>query len=166
VEEVNRQQGSQNVHFRFIAGVCLTIAVALAVFLLLMRPAINDLGLMALFLAITAIISVGVGYGAYRMGWMNHSPRISWVLLGGYALSSLLTFLNVWITARLMFASEHDLLLATVLLLFAGGIAISVGYFLSAALTDRIVNLSRTTEELAQGDRRGQRRAGQSCAHL
>jgi signal transduction histidine kinase len=50
-----------------------------------------------------------------------------------------------------MFASEHDLLLATVLLLFAGGIAVSVGYFLSAALTDRIVNLSRAAEELARG---------------
>jgi hypothetical protein len=44
-------------------------------------------------------------------------------LLGGYALSSVLTFINVWVTARLMFASQHDLLLATVLLLFAGGIA-------------------------------------------
>jgi signal transduction histidine kinase len=140
-----------NRHLRFIAGVCLTIAIALAVFFLLMHPPMSDLGLMALFLAITAVVSVAVGYGAYRLGWINHSPRISWVLLGGYALSSLLTFLNVWVTARLMFASQHDLLLATVLLLFAGGIAMSVGHFLSAALTDRIVNLSRTAEEIARG---------------
>ena len=138
-------------HLRFIAGVCLTIAVALGAFLVLMRPPMGELRLMALFLAITAVISVGVGYGAYRLGWMNHSPRISWVVLGGYALSSFLTFLNVWVTARLMFASEHDLLLATVLLLFAGGIAMSVGYFLSAALTDRIVNLSQAAEEVAKG---------------
>jgi signal transduction histidine kinase len=138
-------------HMRFIAGVCLTIAVALGAFLVLMRPPMGELRLMALFLAITAVISVAVGYGAYRLGWMNHSPRMSWVVLGGYALSSLLTFLNVWVTARLMFASEHDLLLATVLLLFAGGIAMSVGYFLSAALTDRIVNLSQAAEEVAKG---------------
>jgi signal transduction histidine kinase len=142
---------TQRLHLRFIAGVCLTIAVALGTFLLLMRPGIGDLSLMALSLAVTAIGSVGIGYGAYRLGWMNHSPRISWVVLGGYALSSVLTFLNVWVTARLMFASEHDLLLATVLLLFAGGIAMSVGYFLSAALTDRIVSLSQTAEELALG---------------
>lgn len=138
-------------HMRFIAGVCLTIAVALGAFMVLMRPPMGELRLMALFLAITAVISVGVGYGAYRLGWMNHSPRISWVVLGGYALASFLTFLNVWVTARLMFASEHDLLLATVLLLFAGGIAMSVGYFLSAALTDRIVDLSEAAEELAKG---------------
>jgi signal transduction histidine kinase len=140
-----------NRHLRFIAGVSLTIAAALAIFLLLMRPPIGDLRLMAFFLAVTAVVSVAVGYGAYRLGWINRTPRISWVLLGGYALSSLLTFLNVWVTARLMFTSEHDLLLATVLLLFAGGIAMSVGYFLSAALTDRIVTLSRAAEEIARG---------------
>jgi signal transduction histidine kinase len=50
-----------------------------------------------------------------------------------------------------MFASQHDLLLATVLLLFAAGIAMSVGYFLSAALTDRIVTLNQAAKEIAQG---------------
>ena len=139
-------------HLRFLGGVALTLAIALGIFFLLMQPPMDELGLMALFLAITAIISVAAGYGAYRLGWINHSPHISWVLLGGYALASVLTFLNVWVTARLMFASQHDLLLATVLLLFAAGIAMSVGYFLSAALTDRIVTLNRAAQEIATGE--------------
>lgn len=138
-------------HLRFIGGVFLTLALALAIFFLLMQPALAELGLMALFLAFTALVSVVSGYGAYRYGWIHRSPRISWVLLGGYALASLLTFFNVWVTARLMFASQHDLLLATVLLLFAGGIAMSVGYFLSAALTDRIVSLAHAAREIANG---------------
>ena len=138
-------------HLRFVGGVILTLALALAVFFLVMQPPVRDLRLMALFLAITAAISVAAGYGAYRLRWIDRSPRISWVLAGGYALASLLTFLNVWVTARLMFASQHDLLLATVLLLFAGGIAMSVGYFLSAARTDRIVTLNRAAKEIAQG---------------
>jgi signal transduction histidine kinase len=138
-------------HLRFIGGVTLTLLLALGAFFLLMNPPMSEIGLMALFLAITAAISVVVGYVAYRLGWINHSPRISWVLLGGYALSSFLTFLNVWVTARLMFASQHDLLLATVLLLFAGGIAMSVGYFLSVALTDRIVTLGRAAKAIARG---------------
>lgn len=139
-------------HLRFVGGVALTMALALGIFFLLMHPPMSELGLMALFLAITATVSVAVGYAAYRLGWIHRSPRISWVLLGGYALASLLTFLNVWVTARLMFASEHDLLLATVLLIFAGGIAMSVGYFLSVALTDRIVTLNRAAKEIAGGD--------------
>lgn len=66
--------------------------------------------------------------------------------MGGYALAGLLVFLNVWVTARMMFASEHDLLLATILLIFATGIALAVGFFLSNALVERI----RTTEKAAQ----------------
>ena len=143
---------SSNAHLRFIGGVALALALALGIFFLLMRPPMAELGLMALFLAITALISVGAGYGAYRLGWLNRSPHISWAVLGGYALASILTFVNVWVTARLMFASQHDLLLATVLLLFAGGIAMSVGYFLSAALTDRIVTLNQAAQEIATGD--------------
>jgi signal transduction histidine kinase len=138
-------------HVRFVAGVAITLALALGIFFLLMNPPAQELRLMATFLAITAAISVAAGYTAYRLGWIHHSPRISWVLLGGYGLASLLTFLNVWVTARLMFASEHDLLLATVLLLFAGGIAMSVGYFLSVALTDRIVTLGRAAKRVARG---------------
>jgi signal transduction histidine kinase len=139
-------------HVRFIGGVAVTMALALAVFFLLIRPPLKEFGLVALLLAITATISVAVGYVAYRLHWITRAPRISWVVLGGYALASLLTFLNIWFTAWLMFNSRHDLLLATVLLLFACGIAISEGYFLSAALTDRIVTLNQAAKEIAAGD--------------
>ena len=74
----------------------------------------------------------------YRLGWLHYSPRLSWTLLGGYGFASLLTFLNVFVTARLMFASNHDLRLAAVLLIFAGGIATALGYFLSTALSEKI----------------------------
>ena len=109
----------------FAGGVALTAALALLIFYVLMRPPMSDLGAMASFLTITAVVSIAAGYGAYRAGWITRSPHVSWTLLGGYALSTVLTFINVWVTARLMFASQHDLLLATVLLLFAGGIAMS-----------------------------------------
>jgi signal transduction histidine kinase len=138
-------------HLRFIGGVALTLALALVVFFLLMQPPMADLGLMAALLTITGILSVAAGYAAYRLGWIHRAPRISWVLLGGYALASILTFMNVWVTARLMFASRHDLLLATVLLLFAGGIAIATGYFLSAGVTDRIVALNQAAQQIARG---------------
>ena len=150
MEPTVEERPSPAPHLRFVGGVVLTLLIALAFFFLLLRPPMGELRLMALFLAATALLSVAAGYVAYRYGWLHRSPRISWVLLGGYALASLLTFLNVWVTARLMFASQHDLLLATVLLLFAGGIAVSVGYFLSAALTDRIVALDRAARALAR----------------
>jgi signal transduction histidine kinase len=77
---------------------------------------------------------------------------LRWSLLAGYALSSVLTFLNVWLTARLMFASKHDLLLATVLLVFAGGMAMALGYFLSSGLADRIHRLDQAAQGISHGD--------------
>jgi signal transduction histidine kinase len=43
-------------------------------------------------------------------------------------------------------------LLATVLLLFAGGIALFLGYFLSASLAERIERLGRAAQEIADGN--------------
>ena len=128
----------------FVGGVALTLALALWVFYILMRPPMTDLAAMTLFLMITAVVSVAAGYSAYRLGWINRSPRLQITLLGGYLIALLLTFLNVWVTARLMFTSQHDLLLATVLLIFATGIAIALGLFFSTTLTERIRQLDHT----------------------
>ncbi len=137
---------------RYALGVLLVVALSLAIFYLVMHPPLKDIGLMAGFLSFTALLSFLAGYGAYRLGWMSHGPTLRWMLLGGYALSSLLTFLNVWVTARLMFASQHDLFLATVLLLFASGIAIALGSFYSSALTERINRLDQAAQAVARGD--------------
>lgn len=104
-------------------GIALTLLASLGIFYWLMHPPMSDVGHMSQFLALTAAVSIAAGFGAYRMGWLDRAPSLHWALAGTYVLASLLTFLNVWLTARLMFASRHDLLLATVLLFFAGGIA-------------------------------------------
>ncbi len=137
---------------RFVLGILLITALSLVVFKLLMSPPLGELGLMATFLGITALVSVAAGYIAYRLGWMTLSPTLRWSLLGGYALSSLLTFFNVWFSAQMMFASQHDLLLAIVLLIFASGMAMVLGYFLSSAITNRIYILKDAAEKLAAGN--------------
>ena len=141
---------ASNLSLRFVAGVLLAMAVALSVFYLIMRPPVSDLVLMALFLTVTSAITLLAGYTAYRSGWISRAPSLRWALLATYVLSSLLTFLNVWLTARLMFVSQHDLLLATVLLLFASGIAIALGAFFSEALSRRITALNETVQEVSE----------------
>jgi signal transduction histidine kinase len=137
---------------RLIGGIAVILVASLGIFYVLMRPPVSDLGRMAEFLAITAVISAGAGYAAYRLGALEKAPSLRWTLLGTYALASALTFLNVWITARLMFASPHDLMLATVLLLFASGIAMVLGYFLAAAITRRIGQLDLAAREIQEGN--------------
>jgi signal transduction histidine kinase len=137
---------------RFALGIVLILVVSLGIFKMLMAPPMNELALMAFFLAITALVSALAGYGAYRLGWMNKSPALRWSLLGGYALSSILTFFNVWFSAQMMFASQHDLLLAIVLLVFAGGMAMVLGYFLSSTIIERIHLLKQAADRLARGE--------------
>jgi signal transduction histidine kinase len=133
-------------------GIALTLVVSLALFYWLMRPPMSDLEHMAQFLAITAAISMLAGFAAYRQGWLERAPSLRWALVGTYILASGLTFLNVWVTARLMFASEHDLWLATVLLLFAGGIAVVLGNFFAHTVTERIAHLERATRDIQAGN--------------
>ncbi|MBE0671128.1 MAG: HAMP domain-containing protein [Anaerolineales bacterium] len=137
---------------RFVFGILLIFLISLAIFNMMMAPPLYELGLMALFLGITAFVSALAGYIAYRFGWLSLSPTLRWSLLGGYALSSLLTFFNIWFSAQMMFASQHDLLLAIVLLVFASGMAMVLGYFLSSTITDRVHQLKDAAEKLAEGD--------------
>jgi signal transduction histidine kinase len=134
-----------------VCSVALTVGLALIIFYRLLHPSVMDVGALAAFLSVTAALSIAAGYGAYRLGWMDRSPSLIWTLLAGYILASVLTFLNVGMTAWLMFVNRHDLLLATVLLLYAGGIAVSLGYYLSVSLADRVVDLSRGAGQIAEG---------------
>jgi signal transduction histidine kinase len=136
----------------FALGILLILAVSLTVFKLLMAPPLAELELMALFLGITAAVSTFAAYMAYRLGWLGRSPTIRWTLLAGYGLSSLLTFFNVWFSARLMFASQHDLALSVVLLIFAGGMAMVLGYLLSTTVIERVRRLRQAAGTVATGD--------------
>jgi HAMP domain-containing protein len=135
----------------FFPSILLVVVLALIFFTLLMRPTQTDVGLMAIFLSVTSFISAVVGYSVYRLGWLNRSPRLQISLIAGYLLASLLTFVNVWITARLMFTSQHDLLLATVLLVFAGSIALILGVFYTQGLVLRIDKLNQAARQIAEG---------------
>jgi signal transduction histidine kinase len=136
---------------RLLLGSALALGLALAIFWVSMTPPLVAFQAMLVLLGATAGVSVLIGFLAYQFGWIRWSPRLSWTLASSYVISSLLTFVNVWWTARLMFLNEHDLTLATILLVFASGIAVAFGLFLSAAVTDKIVALSQGAVAIAQG---------------
>jgi signal transduction histidine kinase len=137
---------------RFVPGVLLFFGLALVLFYFLMQPPLADFAVMTRLMSFTALVSIVLTYGAYRLGWINRSPRLRLTLMIGIGLSGLLIFINIWIIARLMFASQHDLMLATVLLVFATGISMSMGFFLSEAVTDRIQTLCRVVRRMSTGE--------------
>lgn len=142
---------AQGLLTRLFLAIFLVFALALTIFYLVMQPRREDLELMALFLTATSVITLSVGYVAYRAGWLSRTPSLRWALLGTFLISNLLIFLNVWLTASLMFVSEHDLLLGTILLGFASGIALALGYFFTESLMRRITNLRGTVRQVQGG---------------
>jgi signal transduction histidine kinase len=137
---------------RFIIALLVILTLAVIGFYLVFNPPMNEVGLITGYLLVTTVISAVAGYAAYRLGWMNRSPNIRIALLGSYGLACLLTFLNVWLTAQLMFTDQHDLLLGTVLLIFAGAIAMALGYLLSSSLLDRIQSIDKAAKKIAAGN--------------
>jgi signal transduction histidine kinase len=136
--------------WRLLRGPILALLLGMGLFYLLMNPPMKEFGVMMQLMSLTALISVLLAYGAYRLGWFQRSPRLHWSLMASTLLSGVLVFLNVWIIARLMFASAHDLQLATVLLVFASGIAMSLSFFFSTALSDRILAVDEAARQIAQ----------------
>lgn len=137
---------------RYGLGLLAVLILSLAVFYLIMHPPMSDLSFVAAFLGITTMIAGMLGFTAHRRGWLERMPSLRTAMFGSYLLASMLSLLAVWLTARLMFSSTHDLQLATVLLIFAAGMAIVFGYFLASALGRRIQRLKATAEKLAAGD--------------
>ncbi len=136
---------------RFLLAVALVLLLSLGLFYLLMQPPAQDLQLMIILTGATTLFSIGAAYLAYRAGWIFRSPRLRVSLIGGYLLAGALVFINVWVTARMMFTSEHDLLLATILLIFATSMAVAVGFFLSEGIIVRIHQMQTAACEVAEG---------------
>jgi len=58
----------------------------------------------------------------------------------------------VLLTARMMFINTHDLTLAGLLLVFAGGISVSFGYFLSTSISQALAEVARAAERVSEGE--------------
>jgi len=116
-----------------VAGLLVALIVTALLFLVLMQPPTADLRALISTLALTSLFSLGLGALLYRRGWAR-SMSLMRTLTLTYVWAALLTFFNVGILQREMFVSEHDLILGSVLLLFAAIIATTFGVFVSAGI--------------------------------
>jgi signal transduction histidine kinase len=143
--------GMKNGLLRLFPSILIAFGIGLGLFFALMQPPTADLVVMTRLMAIASIISILAAYGTYRLGLVFWLPEIRLTFVVGTALASAILFFTIWIIARLMFANQHDFYLATVLLVFATGITMSVAFFLSESITARIHALSEAARMIADG---------------
>ncbi len=134
-----------------VAGTVFALLVTAVLFLLVMQPPSSDMRALISTLAVTSLISLGIGYILYRRGWARTNSLMRTLTIT-YIWAGLLTLFNVGVMQRQMFVSEHDLQLSGVLLLFAAIIAVTFGLFVSASVTDDLRQLAVTAQKVAAGD--------------
>lgn len=136
----------------YLLGIFAALVLTVVLIYTVMNPPMGDLLELGVLLALTSLGSAVLGFVSYRLGWWKRIHSLTLTLTLGYILAALLTLLNVWLTARLMFINQHDLALATLLLLFAGGISAFFGYFLSSSVTQSLQDLDEAAQRLQEGD--------------
>ena len=104
------------------------------------------------FMTLTGLMSSLISFAFYRLGILEWFRSLRWAIWMVIALLVLMIFLNVWVIARLTFIQAHYLTLTSVLLVFAGLSALTIGFFASKTMTDRLSKLHEATQALARRD--------------
>jgi signal transduction histidine kinase len=136
----------------YLAGILAALTLTVALVIAVMRPPLNDLMSLALLFGITGGGSAVIGFISHQLGWWRRFRSVGQTLTLGYIVAAGLTLLNVLLTARMMFINAHDLTLAGLLLVFAGGISVSFGYFLSTSISQALAEVARAAERLSEGE--------------
>ncbi|MBZ0282108.1 MAG: HAMP domain-containing protein [Anaerolineae bacterium] len=137
---------------QMVLAVLAAFALAMLVIIPALNPPMEDVRQLFLYMAASGLLTVGIAYVFYRQRVLQHLFSLRWTLFIIIGLTVFLIFANVWITAQLMFISEHDLVLTTGLLVFAGVIAAIAALFVATTLRERIHELSKGVESLARGN--------------
>ena len=104
------------------------------------------------FMTLTGLMSSLLSFAFYRLGILEWFRSLRWAIWMVIALLVLMIFLNVWVIARFTFIQAHYLTLTSVLLVFAGLSALTIGFFASKTMTDRLSKLRDATQALARRD--------------
>ena len=155
--EINTQNKPKSSWFQrapwliLVLGTAVALTVTTLLVMAVMKAPLSDLRELISTLSLTSLLSLGLGYLMHKRGW-TRSTTVSRTLMIGYIWAALLTIFNVGIMQQQMFVNEHDLVLSTVLLLFAAIIATAFGIFAAASITDGLRQLAHSTQELASGN--------------
>ena len=143
---------SQNPLIIFLVVMMIPIAGALFSELVMFDLPGGEVQQLVAFMTLTGLMSSLLSFAFYRLGILEWFRSLRWAIWMVIALLVLMIFLNVWVIARFTFIQAHYLTLTSVLLVFAGLSALTIGFFASKTMTDRLSKLRDATQALARRD--------------
>jgi two-component system sensor histidine kinase BaeS len=104
------------------------------------------------YLLFSGLASLGVSAAAVI--WLRRGQGRLWQqITTAFSAGIAIAIFNVLLTARLMFISaDHDLLLLTLLLLFAAVVSLTLGYTLARTLAQRVIALGDGARAIRNGN--------------
>lgn len=134
-----------------LLGLGIAFLAALGIAIYVMEVSSGDLKYLTWFLSTSSLPSLLVGYLIFAVGrkWLR---SIRQKVLLAYALGVIIAIINIFVTSQLMFVSEHDFLLLSMLLIFAGLLSASFGFLLANSMTRSLNSLQKGAHQLAAGN--------------
>lgn len=133
-------------------GMLMALLLSLSIVIINLNPPADDIKLLFLFMFGSGSFSVVAVYVLYRIGLLERFTSLRWALLVSIVLLVVLIVLNVWLTAQLMYISEHDFILTIALLIFAGVVSAVCVFFIANVWIERIAILGAAARRLQSGD--------------
>ncbi len=143
---------SDNPLIIFVSTLILPILGTIVIGIIIFDMPENEIQTLVTFMTLTGIMTSLLSYGFYRLGILELFSSLRWSILTVIALTVLMIFLNVWVIAQFTFIEAHYISLTSALLVFAGLTALTIGFFASKTMTDRLSQLTEATHELAEGN--------------
>lgn len=134
--------------------VLLAFLAAMLVVIPGLDPSYEDIRTLFYFMCASGGATIGFAYLLYRTQVLQRFSSLRWTLIFVILLTVLLIFVNVFLTAQLMYINDHDLILTTGLLIFGGIVSAVSVFFIARAIITRIHALAMAAEKLAAGNLR------------
>lgn len=137
---------------RLVASLLISVGSATLIGLMLLQLPLDNLQQLVAVMFGTGISVTLLSYAFYRFGLLHWFGSLRLTVILVTLFTTALILLHVWFLSQLMFVDGQYISLTNTLLIFVGLTAISFGYFVSKAITDRLKNLSDAAGRLADGD--------------
>jgi signal transduction histidine kinase len=136
----------------FAIGLGITLVGVVLMVALIFEPTAKDVPLFVVLVATPLIVAIAAAWIGQRWAWWRRFRRLAVALFIVYAIGAGLILFTMFITTRLMFLSQHDAELATVIVIYATGVTLVFGYFVVNNLTDSIGQLTLAAQSVRRGD--------------
>lgn len=135
----------------FIGCTLLVFVVALAWYSSVAPGKLFDRWMVAIALGSLTLLALLVGILAYTLSWIQRVPRLGSTVLVGYGLAALFVCLSTGWLASVLLVDTYDRIAILIILVFALGVMLSLGYLHAAMLSARLDSLLGAADALRMG---------------